>query len=71
METPIFHPSPDVSTILNALLDIYERRFPQHTGRRAIRFQIGGQDLPGYHSQIDPTHRLTANDQLTYVFQKA
>lgn len=70
METPIFFPSPDVSTILNALLDIYERRFPQHTGRRAIRFQIGEQDLPGYHSQIDPTHRLTANEQLAALAQQ-
>jgi hypothetical protein len=70
MQPPIFSPSPEVSTVLNALLDIYERRFPQPTGHRPVRLQVGEQELPGYHSQIDPEPRLTANEQLAALAQQ-
>lgn len=70
-----FVPSPDVAAILNALLDIYERRPPSlalppsSTGegkiRRAIHCEVHSMALPGYHSQVDPEARLVANEQLT------
>ena len=79
MSTLPFVPSPDVSTILNALLDIYERRDrppsptlpPSETSptgegrtRHAIRCDVHSMTLPGYHSQVDPNARLIANEQL-------
>lgn len=73
-----FIPSPDVAAILNALLDIYERRdkpspsaprsISSLTGegsrRHAIRCDVHSMALPGYHSQVDPNARLIANEQL-------
>lgn len=65
-----FVSSPDVAVILHALLDVYERRSAVSRGRdgghgsRAIRFPMTGASLPGYHSQIDPAPRQTANEQL-------
>ena len=71
-----FVPSPDVAAILNALLDICERRdkpsslapqsVPKGEGSRhhAIRCDIHSMTLPGYHSQVDPNARLIANGQL-------
>jgi len=68
-----FVPSPDVAAILNALLDIYERReLPSLYGRgdggegrhHAIRCDVHTMALPGYHSQVDPNARLIANEQL-------
>lgn len=68
-----FNPSPDVTAILNTLLDIYERRdFPSPRGRgeggedhrRAIRCDVHSMALPGYHSQVDPNARPVANEQL-------
>ena len=79
MSTLPFVPSPDVSTILNALLDTYERRDrppsptlpPSETSptgegrtRHAIRCDVHSMTLPGYHSQVDPNARLIANEQL-------
>jgi hypothetical protein len=62
-----FTPTPDVSVILNHLLDIYERRGGQP--RQAVRVNIGeiAADLPGYFNQTDPTPRVTANEQLTHL----
>ncbi len=63
-----FIPSADVAAILNALLDIYERRPPHsHTPTppytpRAIRYALDS--LPSYHSQTDPAPRQIANEQL-------
>ncbi len=71
-----FNPSRDVSVILNALLDIYERREkpsspdlpPSSIGeervRHAIRCDVHSMALPGYHSQVDPNARPIANEQL-------
>ena len=68
-----FIPSADVAAILNALLDIYERRdlpSPLRSGEggegrhRAIRCDVHSMALPGYHSQVDPNPRLVANEQL-------
>lgn len=74
-----FIPSPDVAAILNALLDIYERRPPspalppssagEGRIRRAIRCDVHSMALPGYHSQIDPDARLVANEQLAALEQ--
>ncbi|HJW83611.1 MAG TPA: hypothetical protein VJ754_04840, partial [Anaerolineae bacterium] len=70
MERLNFVPSPDVAAILHSLLDAYERRSLESReregghGTRAIRFPVAGASLPGYHSQIDPTLRQTANEQL-------
>jgi hypothetical protein len=67
-----FVPSPDVNVVLNALLDIYERRdLPSPGGRgdggegrrHAIRVDVHSMALPGYHSQVDPNARLIANEQ--------
>ncbi len=59
-----FSPFPDVAAILNALLDIYERRDPMRPLTRAIRVRLDALDLPGYTSQFDPAPRQTANDQM-------
>ncbi len=59
-----FTPSPDVAAVINALLDIYERRDPQRPIRRAIRVHLSLLDLPGYNSQLDPAPRQTTNEQL-------
>ncbi|HLF27995.1 MAG TPA: Wadjet anti-phage system protein JetD domain-containing protein [Anaerolineae bacterium] len=64
-----FFPSPDVASILHALLDAYERRSLESRereaghGLRAVRYSVADAPLPGYHSQIDPTPRQTANEQ--------
>jgi len=59
-----FTPSSDVAAILHALLEVYERRggTPQRAVR--VRLETVASELPGYHSQIDPTPRTTANEQL-------
>jgi len=68
MEQLNFVPSPDVAAILRALLDAYERRSLESReaghGSRTVRYSVTGAPLPGYHSQIDPTPRQTANEQL-------
>ncbi len=67
-----FAPSPDVTVVLNALLDILERRpskngtrTTQHesTQHRATKITLANLPLPTYFSQTDPTPRLTANEQ--------
>jgi hypothetical protein len=59
-----FVPTPDVAAILQILLNVYERRggAPRHAVRVNLD-EIAG-TLPGYYSQIDPTPRTTANEQL-------
>ena len=49
-----FIPTPDVTAILNHLLDIYERR--GGTPKQAIRIKIDeiATTLAGYYSQTDP-----------------
>ncbi len=56
-----FTPSPDVSVVLNALLDIFERR--KSPGTRSIKVNLANLQLPAYFSQTDPLARLTANEQ--------
>ena len=68
-----FAPSPDVAVVLNALLDILERRATEHTtyhpeaqrSGRSIKIVLADILLPAYFSQTDPTPRLTANEQFT------
>jgi hypothetical protein len=59
-----FRPTPDVTTILNQLCDIYERRGEQP--RQAVRVDLAeiAANLPGYFSQTEPTPRAAANEQL-------
>ena len=62
-----FTPSPDVSAVLNALLDRLEnraRRAGAAPGRRPVKVRLAGLSLPSYFSQTDPEPRLTANRQL-------
>lgn len=56
-----FTPSPDVSIVLNALLDIFERRKSPET--RSIKVNFTDLQLPSYFSQTEPTPRTTANEQ--------
>jgi hypothetical protein len=56
-----FTPTHDVATILNNLLDQYERR--QDPRARVIRCDLEALDLTGYASQLDPEPRQVANEQ--------
>ncbi|MGD9143959.1 MAG: DUF2220 family protein [Anaerolineae bacterium] len=56
-----FTPTRDVATILNNLLDQYERR--QDPRARIIRCDLEALDLTGYTSQLDPEPRQVANEQ--------
>lgn len=66
-----FSPSADVVVVLNALLDIFERRTTQTAksstehATRSIKVVLADTSLPAYFSQIDPTPRITANEQFT------
>lgn len=69
-----FIPSPDVTAVLNALLDIFERRTQHATrknghGTRSIKITLNELALPAYLSQTDPQPRLIANDQLIQLEQ--
>jgi hypothetical protein len=68
MEMP-FIPPPDVSVVLNALLDILERRLPRDTehATRSIKVILANLPLPNYFSQANPEPRITANEQLIYL----
>jgi len=63
-----FIPSPDVIVVLNASLDILERRAAQNGTRntqyRSIKVTLADIPLPHYFSQTDPTPRIVANEQL-------
>src|SRR5438132_122688 len=68
-----FSPSADVTCVLNALLDIYERRLSQaaklsdnsesQRSSRTIKVDFSAIQLPSYFSQTDPAARLIANEQ--------
>lgn len=63
-----FAPSPDVGVILNALLDILERRDgTRDTQQRSIKVTLAKLPLPTYFSQTDPIPRLIANEQLIHL----
>ena len=63
-----FSPSSDVMVVLNALLDIFERRtskngtHPRVAGR-SIKVNLTDIALPAYFSQFDPHARFIANEQ--------
>ena len=67
-----FIPSSDVAIVLNALLDIFERR-KQHEARKnghgthSVKITFNDLALPAYYSQIDPQPRLIANAQFTQL----
>ncbi len=63
-----FSPSADVAVVLNTLLDILERR--KNQSERCVRVSIVAINLPTYFSQIDPTPRVTANEQCQ-ILEKA
>jgi hypothetical protein len=63
-----FTPSPDVSVVLNALLDILERRTEYTT--RSIKVSLTTLPLPGYFSQANPEPRLLANEQFSRLEKK-
>ena len=61
--------SVEVAALLNALLDVFERRelarLEAHDVRRqAIKLTLDDEFVPGYFSQTDPAPRDTANTQL-------
>ena len=65
-----FVPSSDVAVVLNALLNIFERREQHATrknghGTRPIKITLNELALPTYFSQIDPQPRLITNEQLS------
>jgi hypothetical protein len=64
-----FTPSRDVSVVLNALLDILERRLPRDTEHaiRSIKVTLTDLSLPNYFSQANPEPRITANEQLIHL----
>lgn len=69
-----FAPSPDVTVVLNTLLDIFERRMKQtllkkDNTTRSIKVTLTDIHLPAYFSQTEPAPRLIANDQLTQLEQ--
>jgi hypothetical protein len=69
-----FIPSPDVAAVLNALLDIFERRTQlvmrnNGHGTRPIKITLNELALPAYFSQTDPQPRLIANNQFTQLEQ--
>jgi len=64
-----FTPSRDVSVVLSALLDIFERRTTQAAKSltehaiRSIKVNFSDTALPTYFSQTDPNSRFIANEQ--------
>ena len=63
-----FRPTPDTATVLNHLLDIFERR--DGAPKQAVRVRLAELKLPGYYSQVDPAPRVTTNDQLKQLAQQ-
>src|SRR5215211_899742 len=57
-----FAPSSDTRAILNALLDVFERRDASST--RAIKVRLRELNLPAYFSQQDPEPRMITNQQM-------
>lgn len=72
-----FISSPDVNVVLNALLDILERRALRNPAlsevegtehaTRSIKIHLADISLPHYFSQTDPTPRIIANEQLIHL----
>jgi hypothetical protein len=64
-----FTPSPDVVVVLNALLDILERRVlrDMEHATRSIKVTLADLSLPSYFSQANPEPRITANEQLIHL----
>jgi hypothetical protein len=62
-----FTPTPDTAAIINHLFDIYERRDGQP--KQAVRVRLDEVTLSGYYSQVDPTPRVTTNEQLAQLAQ--
>jgi hypothetical protein len=65
-----FVPTPDVTVIINHLLDIYERR--GGAPKQVVRVKLDdlAKTLPGYYSQVDPAPRLTTNEQLAALAEQ-
>jgi len=57
-----FAPSPDITVVLNTLLDIFERR--KNPSTRFIKVSFTDVRLPSYFSQTEPEPRFAANEQL-------
>ena len=57
-----FAPSSDTRAILNALMDVFERRDGSST--RAIKVRLRELNLPAYFSQQDPEPRMITNQQM-------
>jgi hypothetical protein len=57
-----FAPSPDITVVLNTLLDIFERR--KNPSTRFIKVSFTDVRLPSYLSQTEPEPRFAANEQL-------
>ncbi|MGA7606736.1 MAG: hypothetical protein WCA79_12515 [Anaerolineales bacterium] len=57
-----FVPSADTRVIVDALLDIFERREASST--RAIKVRLREINLPTYFSQQDPEPRMITNQQI-------
>ena len=57
-----FTPSTDTRAIINALLDMFERRDSSST--RTIKVKLNEMNLPAYFSQQDPEPRMIANQQM-------
>ncbi|MBN1451541.1 MAG: hypothetical protein JW963_11040 [Anaerolineales bacterium] len=69
-----FVPSPEVAVVLNALLDILERRRKYEIRDKSrtthsIKITLKESELPDYFSQIDPQPRLIANEQFDQLEQ--
>jgi len=67
-----FSPSSDVVVVLNALIDILERRAAQNGTRttqhsRSIKITLADLSLPNYFSQANPEPRIIANEQLIHL----
>src|SRR5215207_5760508 len=58
----LFAPSSDTRAILNALLNVFERRDASAT--RAIKVRLRELNLPAYFSQQDPEPRMITNQQM-------
>lgn len=70
----LFIPSPDVTSLLQALLDRHERRLVAALGegagnQRSICLKLAELSLPGYFNQADPEPRIIANQQLQRLEQ--
>jgi hypothetical protein len=63
-----FIPTPDTAAIIDHLFDIYERRDGQP--KQAVRVRLDEMTLSGYYSQVDPTPRVTTNEQMAELAQR-